>query len=265
MQYVKLMELRGKTTPALVNPTMELANLNISSYPKRNINGKLICNVTGCRKHQRLHQRSGMYFCNHHWKVVRDHLSPQDAPLEVHQTPCSIEGCYSNATLCTGNQNPEQNHDQDLCRYHVECWHRAAEQVLNADGQAQCHAKYCGRTNDLILGHLRLWCSEHHQAISQLRQRITHHHTLDSFQARMEEACFTVQVDEGHIKCINYISAHLTQKSNMTLSNTCNIIDCYNEGVLDQQGERWCTTHLHLSPCEHDDPEIAEEMVQPIS
>ena len=249
---------------------MDTSALEISSYPKRNINGDTTCDVVGCKKHKRLQSHSGLQFCIVHWRTVKPFLPPVQDGVDLRSslaeatkvsidttdtaTLCSVADCYSKSVY--------SNRMQELCQYHMGCWYKAAIQLVDVDGKPQCHAKCCDQIHQLTFAHSRLWCNIHYEAISKIRARITHYHTMDSFNARLEEACFTKNVDEGHSKCINYIGLHLSQKLSMGAQAWCCIIDCYNTNTTEheQQGKdpskdpsevngtlRWCSTHQHLA------------------
>lgn len=232
---------------------MDLDGLKLSSYPKRNKFGNLVCDINNCQRWRDLHTYCSFHMCDGHWKLVGPFLPPEitDYPISeltrctglcpAQNLFCTIENCASHAI--------HFNNQQHLCAYHLQCWYTAAQHITGDDGLPQCHAKHCTEQNPLMFGYSRLWCPNHYQTITDIRSRITHFHTRASFQARLEEAYFTAEVDEGHINCIEYINLHISQKASNPAAAACQctIVDCYNTDIIQDRGQFWCTSHLSLA------------------
>ena len=239
------------------------AVLAIASYPERNSKGKLLCWAVRCRKYSRLHSYGYLLLCSYHLRLAHatnlpyrpSYLLPMAAQLNavpyipsplgqlgpdpVVVTPCAAPQCSEQAM-----ETHYQNH---YCGRHSQRLRNAAEVVVNKVGDPLCHARYCSSTQQLRYGYGRLWCTVHYPMIVKIRNHITHYHTIDSYQARLEERDFSY-ADPTHLKCIVYLEEHLKQKRTLAVerpdSKMCSIIDCYQEvDITEHAGALWCPQH----------------------
>jgi len=198
------------------------------------------CDMKDCHKWENLIPYSIFHYCTDHWRAI-EHFLPPDLSYADHSEiyGCTVKNCGARAI--------QFGHQQNLCAYHLRRWYVAAQEVIGAKDHPRCHAKRCNRKRRLMLVHSRLWCPNHCVAIKQIRSKITHYHTMESYRARLQEVRLTTKMDPGHIDCINYIKQHIKEKAAMSLSNPCAIIDCYRTDTTPHRHQYWCKSHARLA------------------